>query len=137
MTSFQCIQNDTLSLSLCHHQSDIVSCYGKRYEKRYVNDGDKRYRNDATKIDYFLPGQSLRAVLQVTLSECRGVPRIWEGGGARILFFRFGNLHVAKRHAAHGEAMRNARGDSGYVIVIALGIFFGKTCHNSCVLVYI
>ena len=37
------------------HQSDIVSCYGKRYEKRYVNDGDKRYRNDATTIDYFLP----------------------------------------------------------------------------------
>ena len=51
----QCIQNDTLSLSLRHHQSDIVSCYGKRYEKRYVNDGDKRYRNDATRIDYFLP----------------------------------------------------------------------------------
>ena len=25
---------DTLSLSLCHHQSDIVSCYEKRYEKR-------------------------------------------------------------------------------------------------------
>ena len=46
--------NDTLSLSLCHHQSDIVSCYGKRYEKRYVNDGDKRYRNDATTIEYFL-----------------------------------------------------------------------------------
>ena len=45
-----------LSLSLCHHQSDVVSCYGKRYEKRYVNDGDKRYRNDATTIDYVLPG---------------------------------------------------------------------------------
>ena len=45
-----------LSLSLCHHQSDIVSCYGNRYEKRYVNDGDKRYRNDATTIDCFLPG---------------------------------------------------------------------------------
>ena len=29
----------------------------------------------------------------------RGVPRIWEGGQ---IFFRFGNLHVVKRHAAHG-----------------------------------
>ena len=28
------------------------------------------------------------------------------GGGAKNFFFRFGNLHVAKRHAAHGEAMR-------------------------------
>ena len=35
------------------------------------------------------------------------------GGGPRIFFFRFGNLHVAKRHAAHGEAMRIARGGSG------------------------
>ena len=34
-------------------------------------------------------------------------------GGPRILFFRFGNLHVAKRHAAHGEAMRFARGVRG------------------------
>ena len=43
----------------------------------------------------------------------RGVPRIWEGGRPRIFFFRFGNLHVAKRHAAHGEAMRIARGVRG------------------------
>ena len=42
----------------------------------------------------------------------RGVPRIWEGGGQEF-FFRFGNLHVAKRHAAHGEAMRIARGFGG------------------------
>ena len=49
--------------------------------------------------------------------ECiahRGVPRIWEGGGPRIFFFRFGNLHVAKRHGAHGEAMRIARGVWGH-----------------------
>ena len=45
---------------------------------------------------------------------CRGVPRIWEGGGAKNFFFRFGNLHVAKRHAAHGEAMRIARGVRGH-----------------------
>ena len=35
-------------------------------------------------------------------------------GGPRIFFFRFGNLHVAKRHAAHGEAMRIARGVRGH-----------------------
>ena len=44
----------------------------------------------------------------------RGVPRIWEGGGPRNFFFRFGNLHVAKRHAAHGEAMRIVRGVRGH-----------------------
>ena len=44
----------------------------------------------------------------------RGVPRIWEGGGPRIFFLRFGNVHVAKRHAAHGEAMRFARGVRGH-----------------------
>ena len=44
----------------------------------------------------------------------RGVPRIWEGGEPRIFFFRFGNLHVAKLHAAHGEAMRIARGVRGH-----------------------
>ena len=43
----------------------------------------------------------------------RGVPRIWEGG-AKNFFFRFGNLHVAKRHAAHGKAMRIARGVRGH-----------------------
>ena len=45
--------------------------------------------------------------------QLRGVPRIWEGG-AKNFFFRFGNLHVAKRHAAHGEAMRIARGVRGH-----------------------
>ena len=36
------------------------------------------------------------------------------GGGQEIFFFRFGNLHVAQRHAAHGEAMRIARGVRGH-----------------------
>ena len=27
---------------------------------------------------------------------CGGVSRIWQGGGPRKIFFRFGNLHVAK-----------------------------------------
>ena len=35
-------------------------------------------------------------------------------GGGKKFFFRFGNLHVAKRHAAHGEAMRIARGVRGH-----------------------
>ena len=35
-------------------------------------------------------------------------------GGANNFFFRFENLHVAKRHAAHGEAMRIARGVRGH-----------------------
>ena len=38
----------------------------------------------------------------------------FERRGPRIIFFRFGNLHVAKRHAAHSEAMRIARGVRGY-----------------------
>ena len=44
----------------------------------------------------------------------RGVARIARGG-ARIIFFRFGNLHVAKQHAAHGEAMWFVRGVRGHV----------------------
>ena len=44
----------------------------------------------------------------------QGRPQDLGGGGPRNLFFRFGNLHVAKRHAAHGEAMRIARGVRGH-----------------------
>ena len=60
-------------------------------------------------MGYLATGEIFENLLQF-----RGVPRIWEGGGPRIFFFRFGNLHVAKRHAAHGEAMRIARGVRGY-----------------------
>ena len=35
------------------------------------------------------------------------------GGGPRILEVGFGSLHVVKRHAAHGEAMRFTRGGRG------------------------
>ena len=46
---------------------------------------------------------------------CQGRPQdLGGGGGQEIFFFRFGNLHVAKRHAAHGEAMRIARGVRGH-----------------------
>ena len=38
-------------------------------------------------------------------------PQDLGGGGPRIFFFRFGNL----RHAAHGKAMRIARGVRGHV----------------------
>ena len=41
-------------------------------------------------------------------------PGFGRGGGQEIFFFRFGNLHVAKRHAAHGEAMCIARGVRGH-----------------------
>ena len=44
----------------------------------------------------------------------QGRPQDLGGGGPRIFFFRFGNLHVVKRHAAHGEAMRIARGVRGH-----------------------
>ena len=40
-------------------------------------------------------------------------PGFGRGGGPRIFFLRFGNLHVASRHAAHGKAMRFARGVRG------------------------
>ena len=36
------------------------------------------------------------------------------GRGGQDFFFRFVNLHVAKRHTAHGEAMRFARGVRGH-----------------------
>ena len=41
-------------------------------------------------------------------------PGFGRGGGQEYYFSRFGNLHVAKRHAAHGEAMRFARGVRGH-----------------------
>ena len=44
----------------------------------------------------------------------QGRPQDLGGGGAKNFFFRFGNLHVVKRHAAHGEAMRIARGVRGH-----------------------
>ena len=76
----------------------------------------------------FIIDKPLRIALTITLnikkntsrlsvsckSYCRGVPRIWQGGGQEFFFFRFENLHAAKRHAAHGEAMRFARGVRGH-----------------------
>ena len=52
--------------------------------------------------------------LYITFSACytghqQGRLQDLIGGGNGFFFFRFGNLHVAKRHAAHGEAMRIAR----------------------------
>ena len=52
------------------------------------------------------------------------------GGGAKNFFFRFRNLHVAKRHAAHSEAIRIARGVRGHALPRN---FFLKRC-NLCVL---
>ena len=62
----------------------------------------------------------------------RGVPRIWQGGGPRIFFSRFGNLHVAKRHAAHGKAMLFARGVRGHAPprkffkMVRFGVYFDQ-----------
>ena len=50
----------------------------------------------------------------VKKSVCAGASPGFGRGGAKNFFFRFGNLHVAKRHAAHGEAMRFARGVRGH-----------------------
>ena len=41
-------------------------------------------------------------------------PGFGRGGGQEFFFVRFGNLHVARRHAAHGEAMRIVRGVRGH-----------------------
>ena len=76
----------------------------------------------------------------------QGRPQDLGGGGPRIFFFRFVNLHVAKRHAAHGEAMRIARGFGGMLpqenflkrcnlvrfrvyFDQILSLFFSKKCH--------
>ena len=55
------------------------------------------------------------------IAEFRGVPRIWQGGGQEFFFpdletcmSRSDMLRMAKRHAAHGEAMRFVRGVRGH-----------------------
>ena len=50
---------------------------------------------------------------RVGRSVSRGVARILQGG-PRMIFFRFETLHVAKRHAAHGKAMRFVMGVRGH-----------------------
>ena len=52
--------------------------------------------------------------LPIKLHSYSGASPGFGRGEAKNLFFRFGNLHVAKRHAAHGEAMRIARGVRGH-----------------------
>ena len=49
----------------------------------------------------------------------------FDRGGVKIFFFKFGYLHVAKRLAAHGKAMRVARGVRGH----ASPIIFLKMVH--------
>ena len=53
-------------------------------------------------------------IRKMIIEQIQGRPQDLGGGGPRNFFFRFGNLHVAKRHAAHGEAMRIARGVRGH-----------------------
>ena len=76
----------------------------------------------------------------------QGRPQDLGGGGARIFFSDLGNLHLAKRHAAHGKAMRIARGFGGMLprenflkrcnlvrfrvyFDQILSLFFSKKCH--------
>ena len=70
LSSSNSIVNVISQIAICNPMSTA----GKNY--RSVLDANRDYNNNQT----------------------RGVPRIWEGGGPRIFFFRFGNLHVAKRH---------------------------------------
>ena len=51
-----------------------------------------------------------KTMMQTWGGITQGRPQDLARGGPRNFFFRFGNLHVAKRHAAHGEAMRFVRG---------------------------
>ena len=66
------------------------------------------------------------------MNVMQGRPQDLAGGGPRIFFSRFGNLHVAKRHAAHGEAMRFARGVRGHAPsrknfkMVRLGVYFDQ-----------
>ena len=59
----------------------------------------------------------------------QGRPQDFEGG-VKNFFLRFRNLHVAKRHAAHGKAMRFARGVRGhapprkYLKMVQVGSFW-------------
>ena len=66
-------------------------------------------------MGYLASSEIFKNKLQLKRLGFKGVSRIWQGG-PRIFFFRFGNLHVAKRHrpTAHGEAMRFARGVRGH-----------------------
>ena len=47
-------------------------------------------------------------------------PKVYQGhsqnlaGGSKNYFFRFGNIHAAKRHAAHIEFKRFAKGVWGH-----------------------
>ena len=48
--------------------------------------------------------------------NCRGVPRIWQGGGQEFFFsdLEICMSRLAKRHAAHVKAMRFGRGVRGH-----------------------
>ena len=84
------------------------------------------YRGATSDFSFFhkIYGALLRSVSPLTIwSPLRLVslltiwagasPGFGRGGGQEFFFFRFGNLHVTKRHAAHGKAMRFARGFGG------------------------
>ena len=45
---------------------------------------------------------------------CRGVPRIWQGGGGKNFFSSDLEICIRDMHTAHGEAMSFARGVRGH-----------------------
>ena len=59
-------------------------------------------------------GLGLFTINLIRLNFIPGASPGFGRGGQEFFFFRFGNLHVAKRHAAHGKAMRFARGVRGH-----------------------
>ena len=70
-------------------------------------------------------------ILDLITCTYQGRPQDVEWGGPKLnFFFRFGNLHVAKRHAAHGEAMRFAREVRGHAPprkffkMVQFGVYF-------------
>ena len=75
-------------------------------------------------LDFVLERRPKMASSKIPLATKVGdnqISEMWQGrpqdlawGGPRIFFFRFGNLHVAKRHVAHGEDMRIARRVRGH-----------------------
>ena len=86
-----------------------------------------------------------RETLALTANRCylSGASPGFGRGGPRNFFFRFGNLHVSKRHAAHCEVLGGFGGMLPREIFLKrcnlvrfrvyfdqiLSLFFSKKCH--------
>ena len=76
----------------------------------------RQFSNSSILLRYFI--YKFEQTIFIVCIFCRlpGASPGFGRGGAKNFFFRFGNLHVAKGHAAHGEAMRIARGVRGHAL---------------------